>query len=897
MRILLVLAALIGMAAHNDEVLIETESFTEAGGWKIDQQFMDIMGSPYMIAHGAGVPVEDARTEVTLPGKGRWHVYARTFNWTSPWYEGEGPGKFKICIQGDELPETLGARGDKWEWQYAGSFKADSRTVEVVLKDLTGFDGRCDAILFTRDKDTPLADTAEDMKELRKRLIKGYDTAAEMGEYDLIVAGGGVAGICAAVSAARAGLKVALIHNRPILGGNNSSEIRVHLGGAIECDPYPNLGNLIKEFGHTTKGNARPAESYEDWKKMDIVRNEKNINLFLNSHVTDVQMDGNTIKALLARDIRTGRLMRFEATLFSDCTGDATVGYLAGADWRMGRESIEETGEPGAVAKADRQVLGASVQWYSKDTGKPSPFPIFEYGKVFSEESVQKVKKGEWTWETGMLRDQIDEAERVRDHGLLVVYSNWSYLKNRSSVKEKYSDLALDWVAYIAGKRESRRLVGDHILTQNDLLDEVQYPDGSASTSWSIDLHYPDPENSKFFPGEEFKSKCTQDHIEIYPIPYRCFYSRNISNLFMAGRNASVTHVALGTVRVMRTTAMMGEVVGMAAAVCNRNSCLPRDVYTSHFDQLKEMMKEGAGKKGLENNQKFNVGRFEHRQKDMYGDGPLFKIGIVTDIHHADKDPKIGRFYRQSAGKLAQAIEEFNREGVDMMISLGDLVDNDIRNYSVIDSVFRTFNGPVWKVLGNHDFIAPYSAERQDSIFKIMGIEERYRSIRKKGVRLLLLDGTDVAVFSHPEGSKEHADAVMTLDSLKKAGSPNNRKYNGGIGKKQMEWIRYELERAAVNEDNVICFCHMPMMPLGGQYTLFNSPELTRTLSASPYAKAVITGHHHPGSYDINDGIHYLSIQGMVQGEQNSFVIAEIYKDRIVIKGHGREESRTMKFK
>lgn len=898
MKILsLLAAALIGISGHNGEVLIETESFTEAGGWKIDQQFMDVMGSPYMIAHGAGVPVEDARTEVTLPGKGRWHVYARTFNWTSPWHEGEGPGKFKICIQGNELPETLGCKGDKWEWQYAGSFKADSRNIEVALKDLTGFDGRCDAILFTRERNVSAYGSSEGMEELRDRLIDGYGQAHDMGEYDFVVAGGGLAGMCAAVSAARLGLKVALIHNRPVLGGNNSSEIRVHLGGAIECDPYPNLGNLIKEFGHTTRGNANPAECYEDGKKMDLVRNEQNISLFLNTHVTDVEMDGNTVKALLARDIRTGRLMRFKAPLFSDCTGDANVGFLAGADWRSGRESIEETGEPGAVPVADKQVLGASVQWYSKDTGKASPFPVFEYGKVFSEESVQKVKKGEWTWETGMLRDQVYEAERVRDHGLLVVYSNWSYLKNRSSVKDKYANLALDWVAYIAGKRESRRLLGDHILTQNDLLNEVQYPDGSASTSWSIDLHYPDPKNSEFFPGEEFKSRCTQDHIEIYPIPYRCFYSRNISNLFMAGRNASVTHVALGTVRVMRTTAMMGEVVGMAASVCKNNGCRPRDVYETHFGQLKELMKEGCGKKGLENNQKFNVGRFEHRQKDMYEDGPLFKIGIVTDIHHADKDTRIGRFYRKSAGKLAQAIDEFNREGVDMMISLGDLVDNDIRNYSVIDSVFNTFNGPVWKVLGNHDFIVPYSAERQDSIFKVMGIEDRYRSIRKKGVRLLLLDGTDVAVFSHPEGSQEHADAVRTLDSLKQAGSPNNRKYNGGIGKKQMDWIRYELERAAVNEDNVICFCHMPMMPLGGQYTLFNSPEVTQTLSGSPYAKAVITGHHHPGGYEMKDGIHYLSLQGMVQGEQNSYVIAEIYKDKIVIKGHGREESRIMEFK
>ena len=603
---------MLALCGCRHEVFIELESFAEKGGWKVDQQFMDVMGSPYLIAHGAGVPVDDASQQVDLPGRGEWHVFARTFNWVSPWYDGEGPGKFKIVVNGETLSETLGGYGNEWMWQYAGSFNAASRKVELSLKDLTGFDGRCDAIYITRDRNVQLPSAAEDMAALRCRMKRNYDIPSEKGEYDFVVAGGGVAGMCAAVAAARKGLKVALIHDRPVLGGNNSSEVRVHLGGSIECGPYPNLGNMIKEFGHTKKGNAKAAENYEDGKKMSFVEDEENISLFLNCHVTDVEMKDGRIVALLARDIETGELMRFSAPLFSDCTGDAAVGYLAGAEWRSGRESVEQTGEPGVVEVPDRQVLGASVQWNSKDMGQESPFPVFEYGKVFSEESVQKVTHGEWTWETGMLRDQVLEAERVRDHGLLVVYSNWSYLKNRSSVRNEYDSRALDWVAYVAGKRESRRLLGDIVLNQNDIMNEVPYDDGTCATSWTIDLHYPDPANTAFFPGEEFKAVCTQQYVEIYPIPYRCFYSRNIPNLFMAGRNISVTHVALGTVRVMRTTAMMGEVVGLAAAVCHENACLPRDVYTSYLEQLKENLRAGAGKQGLENNQKFNVGRKEH---------------------------------------------------------------------------------------------------------------------------------------------------------------------------------------------------------------------------------------------------------------------------------------------
>lgn len=610
MMMLFFVSALIG--CRNEELFVEAESFAVKGGWQLDQQFMDVMGSPYLIAHGAGVPVEDACSQVRLPGKGEWHVYVRTYNWVSPWYDGEGPGKFKVAVAGEELSETVGAAGTQWMWQYAGSFNAHRRQVSVSLKDLTGFDGRCDALYFSRVKDPELPADVAGMSELRSGLIKNYNVPSDKGEYDLVVAGGGVAGMCAAVAAARQGLKVALIHNRPVLGGNNSAEVRVHLGGSIECGPYPNLGNMIKEFGHTRKGNAKPAENYEDWKKMAFVEAEENVSLFLNAHVTGVEMADGAIAALLARDIETGELMRFSAPVFSDCTGDAAVGYLAGAEWRSGRESQAETGEPGAVEVADRQVLGSSVQWNSKDMGQLSPFPVFEYGKVFTEESVQKVKGGEWTWETGMLRDQVFEAERVRDHGLLVVYSNWSYLKNHASVRAQFADRALDWVAYIAGKRESRRLVGDVMLTQNDILGEVPYEDGTCAASWSIDLHYPDPANTAFFPGEEFKAVCTQEYIEIYPIPYRCFYSRNIPNLFMAGRNISVTHVALGTVRVMRTTAMMGEVVGLAASVCHRHGCLPRDVYKTHFADLHTLMEQGAGKQGLPNNQLFNVGRKEH---------------------------------------------------------------------------------------------------------------------------------------------------------------------------------------------------------------------------------------------------------------------------------------------
>lgn len=593
---------------HANELFIEAESFNHKGGWVVDQQFMDMMGSPYLLAHGMGKQVADAYTEVIFPKKGGYYVYVRTYNWTSPWKDGEGPGKFNLSVGGKKLAALLGAEGSSWMWQAAGKVSIKELQTTIRLHDLTGFDGRCDAIYFTTKKGQIPPTDVKELEAFRRKIKNLPDEPATAGTYDLVVVGGGVAGISAAVSAARLGCKVALINDRPVLGGNNSSEIRVHLGGRIEAGPYKELGNLQKEFGPLKGGNAQPGEYYEDEKKEVFVANERNITLFPNTRAIGVEMDDNRIVSVLTRHIETGEELSFEAPLFSDCTGDGSIGYLSGADYRMGRESKDEYGEETAPAQADKMTMGASVQWYSEDAGSPSPFPNFYYGVEFNDKNSEKVMMGEWTWETGMNYDQIKDFERIRDYGLLVVYSNWSYLKNRMKENSQYANRQLGWVAYVSGKRESRRLMGDYVLKEDDLRKHVVHEDGTASTTWSIDLHYPDPKNTEHFPGEEFKSIAKHTNIYPYPIPYRCLYSRNIENLFMAGRNISVTHVALGTTRVMRTTGMMGEVVGMAASLCKKYDVNPRGIYHYYLNDLKELMKEGVGKKGLPNNQQYNEG-------------------------------------------------------------------------------------------------------------------------------------------------------------------------------------------------------------------------------------------------------------------------------------------------
>jgi hypothetical protein len=206
-----------------------------------------------------------------------------------------------------------------------------------------------------------------------------------------------------------------------------------------------------------------------------------------------------------------------------------------------------------------------------------------------------------------MLHDMPADFEYVRDYGLAVISSNWSYLKNRLGM---YPDRSLDWVAYVSGKRESRRLMGDYVYKQDDIEKAVFHEDATFATTWSIDLHFPDPGNSRYFPGEEFKTSTV--HRLIYPaaVPYRCLYSRNVDNLFMAGRNISTTHVTLGSTRLMRTGALMGEVVGMAAGICTEHGVTPREVYQHYLPELKEKMTQGAARTDIElpDNQQFNLG-------------------------------------------------------------------------------------------------------------------------------------------------------------------------------------------------------------------------------------------------------------------------------------------------
>ena len=600
-------------------VFLEAEGFADPGGWTNDNQSMMQMGSPYLIAHGIGCPVEDAVTTFNLAKEGTYRLWVRTRDWTKTWGRTESPGRFEVLVNGKTAEAVFGTESEDWAWQDGGLVELKKGENKIALHDLTGFDGRCDAIFLTKILNAPAPEVNDAFR--RKALKLGRPEKA--GGYDFVVVGGGIAGICAAITAARLGCKVALVQNRPVLGGNNSSEIRVGLSGLIYREPYPKLGLLMDEIGgvgHWTNYEARqdpdsprskkilevlkehpeklihnagPASNYEDDRKLEAVLAEPNITLFLNKQVISAKTRRGRIRSVLAKDISTSQEIVLKGSLFADCTGDGNLGFLAGADFRMGRESKAETGESLAPEEPDMLTMGTSVQWYASDSESSVEFPECPWAIAFSDSTCIPIVHGEWDWETGLGRDQVEEIERIRDHGLRAVYGNWSYLKNSPKFKEQFENKRLEWVACIGGKRESRRLMGDVVLKEQDITDNVEFEDATFIATWGMDLHYPKPEPG--MEGEEpFRAKSITKGHKDYAVPYRCLYSRNIGNLLMAGRDISVTHAALGTIRVMRTGGMMGEVVGMAASICKDRKCSPRKVYQSYLDELKAKMEEGV---------------------------------------------------------------------------------------------------------------------------------------------------------------------------------------------------------------------------------------------------------------------------------------------------------------
>nr|WP_309694683.1 FAD-dependent oxidoreductase [Armatimonas sp.] len=394
-------------------------------------------------------------------------------------------------------------------------------------------------------------------------------------EFDVCVIGGGMSGICAAIAAARNGARTALIHDRPVFGGNASSEVRMWICGAHGKN---NKETGILEEIQLENLYLNPARSYSVWDSVlwSKIRFQPGLTPFLNCSCTEAAMDGEKIASVRAWQLTSQTWHTITAKQFIDCSGDSILAELTPAEYRIGREARAEFNEDIEPLEADKKTMGNSLLIQLRRTDEPQPFtaPRWAY-KFTSPDDVKYRVSGVsahnfWWVELGGINDTIRDSEEIRDELMRVSYGVWDYLKNRAPEREKATNWALEWMGSLPGKRESRRYIGDHILTQNDIRAEGKFADIVAYGGWSMDDHHP---AGLLYPG---RPTIFHPAPSPYGIPYRSLYSKNVPNLLFAGRNISVTHAALSSTRVMATCAVIGQAVGTAAALCVSESCNPR---------------------------------------------------------------------------------------------------------------------------------------------------------------------------------------------------------------------------------------------------------------------------------------------------------------------------------
>ena len=587
-------------------LLIEAEDFDNPGGWVVDSQFETQMGSPYLLAHGLGRPVQDATTTVEIAAAGDYEVWVRAKDWVPEHH----PGRFTLSLNGKVLETVFGANDQDWSWQSAGVVSLPKGPLSLGLHDLTGFDGRCDAIYLSADGSVP-PNTVDASSRAWRRALRGLpDTPLDAGDFDLVVVGGGVSGCAAALTASRLGQRVALIHDRPVLGGNASKEIGLM--------PRGTQGKVLQELSQRTPDG--------DLAALSLLQAEPNATVFLEHRIVAAQKTGDRIASVDAVAARGGVERRFRAPMFIDASGVAILGVLVGAETLFGREARSEYNEPYAPEAADDMHHGNTLFFRTRMADHPVPFPevpwATEVSKDYANLSGQLLKSGvengpgpaapanpddptfEFTkdpsqawmmqfpathyWEYGQWLDPYTSGEQVRDYLMRALYGTMSNVKARDP--EAYAHLEFDWMAFVAAQGEFRRYKGDYVLTENDIRDHTRFNDMLIANDGAFCIH------CAWNPGEgkyDFRLKdwiWDQRDQQSYGVPFRCLYSANIANLLMAGKHISVTHVAGSSVKLMGNGAQHGVAVAAAAYLCNAHDTTPRGLLDDHFDKLRTLV-------------------------------------------------------------------------------------------------------------------------------------------------------------------------------------------------------------------------------------------------------------------------------------------------------------------
>jgi len=404
-------------------------------------------------------------------------------------------------------------------------------------------------------------------------------------DFDVCVIGGGMAGLCAAIAAARNGARTCLVHDRPVLGGNASSEVRMWICGAH--GKHNKEAGILEEI-QLENCYRNPSLNYSIWDSVLYGKAffQPNLTTLLNTSCFGAEMDGDRIASITAWQLTSQTWQVISAKYFIDCSGDSILAPLSGAEFVTGREARSQFNEDIEPAQADAKTMGNSLLIQLRRTDSPQPFipPKWAYKFTKPQDLPHRINRvaahNFWWIELGGLQDTIKDAETIRDELMRTVYGVWDYLKNYAPAKAESANWAIEWIGSLPGKRENRRYVGDHVLTQNDVRASGPFADIVGYGGWSMDDHHP---AGLFYPNSPTLFHPAPSP---YGIPYRCLYSRNTANLLFAGRNISVTHAAMSSTRVMGTCAILGQAAGTAAALCVQHNTTPRGIYQDHLREL-----------------------------------------------------------------------------------------------------------------------------------------------------------------------------------------------------------------------------------------------------------------------------------------------------------------------
>lgn len=578
------------MMLENKYLWIDATDFEQKGEWVLDTQFVHLMGSPYLLAcETPGKPVADATVKAKWEGGKMVRVWVRTKNWYFPYT----PGIFNVAINGVKNKVDLGdSPTHEWYWQLAGDFTLSKGEFELALCDRSGYFGRCAAILITDDMDYVPKRPVTDYVQERAKFMGVDVMPVNFGEYDVVVCGAGPGGVPAAIAAARHGAKTLLISGRPVVGGNASTEAGVGFNGASSRQYNAREGGIAEEIVRT-----RFAEN-KNWTTVlqELCDKEENLTVIYNYFVNGAETVDNSIKSITALNILTNEQILILGEQFIDCSGDGWLGYYAGAKYRIGREASWQYNEDFAPEVADTRTMSGCVMRSTaggrtlyKETDHEVKFdapdwvPKFPKGQDYGRR-IERVGF-EWWLEAPNIYDDIYDAEMTRDELFRILLGHFNYLKNLWEEKERAKNYILNIMPFYNAKRESRRFVGDYVLTQNDCMEGKNFEDTVCYTGWPIDLHNP----KGIYSGKE-GPYFSNTHVPMAKVPFRSLYSVNIHNLLFAGRCASVSHIALGTCRLQNTIATEGQAVGTAAAICVKEGITPRILGQTRIHELQQML-------------------------------------------------------------------------------------------------------------------------------------------------------------------------------------------------------------------------------------------------------------------------------------------------------------------